>query len=549
MNRQFGLGLVVALMVTLGGCSESDSDALTNAQVFLTDAPAEDLDDFVLSISYVALFSEENGTEEVLYTGGNIQQDLLSLQMIQEMIASASFVAGTYDGLKLVVENISASSNGVQQTVSLAGGGVFPAVFKIVFDDPIAFLPGSQAMISLDYDVGDSVTDGGANSIVVESVIFADVKTKHIDLEDFEGTIQSINRNDNTFDVMVIESSGPGSAEPVGILTVQVESSTTYEGEDNTFVEGTALISLLGIGYFVEVEGSFDGGVVIAETIEVEEGGAGNGNLQFEGLVTSFSIDGPGGGTDTATVKILKVKNDSTNDLAGLTAVDIDLDGGSAVYHATLGVSPDVFDIDLGEKLEVQGVYDGVSVTASVVRLEKTRYRGTITAVDSGSISIASLTAERTSVTGLTSRTFIIQASTEISVDDVLLINASDLALGQEVKIKGARDVDSDTWVAYEIEREPGDFDGTRSDVSSISGSTFVMTADGSDYGLGNPVTLTIVVQQEAKILLVQNDTKTMILYADLDAQLSNLALTARVKVEGVLSGSDLLATEILLIP
>lgn len=541
--RSFSLIGTLALLVAMaGGCGSSGGGGSTGSevQVFLTDAPAEDLDSFVLSISRMALVSDMD-TESVIYSGGAIQEDLLGLHMIQQFVASGVVGAGNYVAINLTVADISATAGGVPQTVSLEGGGSLPAQFVVVFDDPITLLPGSQAMVSLDYDVEDSVTDGGGDSIIVNSIIFADVRTKNIDLSDFEGTVESINTNDGTFEVMVTESSGSGGQEVVGTLVVRFTPNTILEGDDDTVVVGVGGISLLALGQTVEVEGPFDGSVVLAGEVEIEDAPGGAHPLEFEGLVT-------GTGVGTATVAILDVEKDLNGDLAGLISVDVDLTTGD--FKAEVGSFPDAGDVVAGEKVEIQGDFVSGEVQPAVTGLEKTRFRGTVVSTGVNSVTVDSLLVENMTVPGLTQLTFGINTSTEITIDDVIVASPGDLAAGQTVRLKAARDADSDTWLALEIEREGDDFDGVRSDVSAIAANSFMMTADGTELGLGDPVTLTIDIRPETEILLVENSTRTVIDPTEFPGVLTALAGTARVKVEGILSdGSNLLATEVLLIP
>jgi hypothetical protein len=520
--------------------------------VFLTDAPAEDLDTFVLTISQVRLVTDTGGT--VIASDGTVEQDLLNLVMIQKLIASEFIAPGVYTGLELDVDDITATANGNSLTISEPK----PAVIVVRFEDPVTLLPDSQAMITLDFDVEDSVADDpsdpSGNTIIVEPVMFVDVRSKHIDLEDFEGIVQSV--DSPLFTVLVIESSGPGSAEPVGMLTVQVSESTRFETENNTFVSGLAGLALLSGGIEVEVEGSFNGTVVEADDVELE--GMVVAGLRFEGLVTSVSVDGLGNAfTDTTTLKVLKVKEDPAGDLAGLDSVEVDLESGPAVFKAAIGMMPDEFDVVLGEKLDVRGnfVATDSKVNATLVELEKTRFEGTVTAVSDISITLEPLTAERFDVPGLTSRTFTIEATTAITIDDILPIGADELAIDQVVKVKAALDVDNDKWVAIEIEREANDFDSVSSEVISIDIGTnsFVMQGDGTDLGLGSPATLTVKVLQDTRILLVQDGTQIGVTRAQLlETTLAGLPGTARVKVEGILedpSTLTLLATEIVLKP
>ncbi len=88
------------------------------------------------------------------------------------------------------------------------------------------------------------------------------------------------------------------------------------------------------------------------------------------------------------------------------------------------------------------------------------------------------------------------------------------------------------------------------SDVSSISASGFLFQVDGTDLGLANPVTLTVTVAPDARALLVEGTTETMLPVSALMSVVAGLAPDARVKVEGILTaGVNFLATEVVLIP
>lgn len=457
MKRALTIAALAAALSACGGGGSGDDDASNRswASVFLQDAPAEDLDTFVLTITQVTLVAAD-GSQVVLFSG-SMTEDLLDLVMIQELIASASIPPGSYSGLLLAVESISATANGVAQTIT---GVTLPATLEVQFEEPVAFLPGSTATISLDFDVEDSVEDGGGDTIVVSPVIFADVESKHIDLNDFEGIVQSV--GDGVFVVQVIESSGPGSAEPVGLLTVQWADASD-----------------LAPGMEVEVEGEFENGVVIASEVEIED----ESDSELEGVVTSLS---------------------------GSTAVV----NGVTVQAGSIGVM-------LGEKVEV--------VNGVIVQRDKTRYSGTISAIGANSLTLSPLTAERQ--VSLASRTFSVNAQTVISIDDVILIGLSDLSVGQTVKVKAL------ALNALEIEREGDEIEGFRSQVSSIGANSFVL--NGTTVEWSSATELVIVTGNESADLAP----------ADFNAALEALAGSAKVKVEGVLNGSTMTATEIVLQP
>ena len=156
MNSLTRLLVVISTLLLVACGSSSDSGPAggnTGVQVFLTDAPAGDLDTFVLTISQVRLVTDTGGT--VIASDGTVEQDLLNLVMIQKLIASEFIAPGVYTGLELDVDDITATANGNSLTISEPK----PAVIVVRFEDPVTLLPDSQAMITLDFDVEDSVAD------------------------------------------------------------------------------------------------------------------------------------------------------------------------------------------------------------------------------------------------------------------------------------------------------------------------------------------------------------------------------------------------------
>ncbi|MBI2899547.1 MAG: DUF4382 domain-containing protein [Planctomycetes bacterium] len=536
MRRVRGAGGFLALFLVFGGCGGGGGGGPDPAslQVFLTDAPASSLDTFVVTITGMSLVTAGGG-EVAAFSGGPVQEDLLDLSMIQQLIASSSVPPGTYTGLKMTVGAISATAAGVPQTVLLAGGASFPVVFQINFETPIFLQSGASAAVSLDFDVSASVTDGGGNTIIVSPVILPTAQPVDADLDEFHATVQSIDAAAGLIQAAVTGQSA--------FLFVQVDSLTLFES-DASFASGLAGLAMLAAGTFVEVKGTSQNGVLHAEKIEIENGP--QNELELKGVVTAASIDGGGGAPDTATVKILDVDADPFGDLAGATSVTVNLDG--AGFKSDLG-SPNVFDVVLGGKVEIEGTFSAGTVLADKVKLKKTRFVGTISAVSASQITLSPLKAERQSIAGLSSRTFDIDANTEISVEGSLAIGTGDLAVGQTVRIKALLDADTGAWKAMKIQRAAAEFVGLRSDVTSITTAGFTMTGDGTNLGLGNPATVSVAVSPETKVVLVQATGCTKIPVADLAGTLSGLAPGATVKVEGVMSGSTLLAAEVVLKP
>lgn len=543
-------GLVATLMLLWTGCGggSGTSAAAPMGRVFLKDAPAANLDTFSVTLTKVSLFSSGGG--EVVLFSGSQTVNLLDLRSIEKLVGSGTLPPGTYFGLGLTVSSITATAGGAAQTVTLGGGLTLPATLRATFEEPLVVGPGIAADISVDFDVAASVTDGGGNSVIVQPVLLAEVERETSDAGEVEGKIVSVDSMAKTLSVM---SDDEAEGDPAGSFLVQVTPATVVELGDSV-LQGDASLAALTAGARIEVRGTRSGSTITAETIEVKgsaSGGSGSsgGTLSAEGLVTSRTTNGPAGAVDTATVALLGVKGDPSGALSGLSSVTLDLTHSPLVV-SSLGGASTPQAIDLGEKVLFQGTKPSAQVLASAVFLEQTRFEGLVTTAGPGTLTLGPVTAEGLSVGGLTSRTFDLPSATPIALGEVVPLAAGSLVAGQKVELRAALDVSTSHWIALRVEVEPGEFEGLRSGVSSILGSSFQMIGDGTGLGLGNPVTLTVLVAPTTRTALVQGATTTLVPPADVAATLSGLAGSAKVEVEGTLSGSGQLeAVKIVLKP
>lgn len=200
----------------------------------------------------------------------------------------------------------------------------------------------------------------------------------------------------------------------VGGTTFVVTDETEIEDADGDEIP----FSDLQLGWFVEVEGELDGGLLVADEIEVQEGG---GEVEVEGVITDL-------GADTVTV----------GGLAFLVTGDTEIEVGDDA--ATFG------DLQIGQFAEVEGHYD---VAGTLIADE-------IEVDDEGENEIEvegfidALTASSLTVQGLT---FEVTGATRIRDENENPIPFSDLALGDEVEVEGHYDT-AGLLVADEIELE-----------------------------------------------------------------------------------------------
>lgn len=525
------VGTVSALILILGvvGCSggSGSGPSGSNVNFLLTDAPAENLDSFVLTISDITLQTPSGGSVSIF--SGTTTVDMVDLVMVSQLLTSATVPSGLYSGATLAVTDISATANGgTPQTVNESAGQAFPfpANFTVVFEDPINIASGLN--ITMELDLEDSVTDDtsdiSGNSIIVVPVLFAETGDSDNEIEK-SGTVSAISATGFTL------QSGSTST------PVQIDSQTEVE-TGNIEATGLAGLALLSVGMQVTVEGTLQSGSVLAEEVEEQE-------PEMEIVVTAYDS-----GTETVTGIVLEAEGLlATQFSAGDTAI-VDITGLD--MKAELGSNATAVDFsELGQKVKLEANENGPPVVFEEVKAKKSRFWGTIVVPPAGSSITVDVTRAEGEAISVSGRSFQIDSNTEIKIDDDIPFTSSGLAQHQTVKIRARYDVDNDQWVAMKIEVKPGEITTTAASLANIMTASFDLNnVDGSDLGLANPVSVTVTTSAETETVLVQNGVSTEISQANLAATLSGLASSAVVKVEGYYDSvnGNVIASEIILI-
>lgn len=525
------VGVVSALFLVLGvvGCSggsssDSASPSGSNVNFLLTDAPAENLDSFVLTLSDITLQTPSGGNVSIF--SGTTTVDVVDLVMVSQLLASATVPSGLYSGATLAVTDISATANGgTSQQVNQSAGQPFsfPANFTVVFEDPINIASGLNITIDLDLEdtVTDDVSDPSGNSIIVVPVLFAETDDADDNEVEKSGTVQALNPTGFTL------QSGSSST-PVAIY-----SETEVEAGE-VEVTGLAGLALLSVGMQVTVEGTFQSGSFLAYEVEEQE-------PEMEIIVTAA------GGT-TLSGTVLEAEGELASAYSSGDSATVDI--STADFDAEEGSNANLADfLVLGQKVEAEGLDSAGTVIASKVKAKKTRFSGLITSVTPSSLTLSVTHVEGHSLS--LTRTFEIDSETEIEIDDDIPFTPSGLAVDQTVRLRAVRNVDADQWVAMKIEVKPGEMTTTAASLANIlPGSFDLNNVDGTDLGLANPVSVTVTTSSETETVLVQNGVSTEISQANLAATLSGLASNTVVKVEGYHDSvsSNVIASEIILI-
>lgn len=151
------LGLTtLALSVACGGGSSASSSSTAmstgTAAVILTDAPSDQWSAVEVVITQVAFLNKTDHTKEVVaFQGASAKINLVDLDSVGELLASAQIPAGTYDALRITIDP--ASVNLVK-----ADGTVVPSSQVKV--------AGSSVLVNLSADL--VVTANGSNAVQLD---------------------------------------------------------------------------------------------------------------------------------------------------------------------------------------------------------------------------------------------------------------------------------------------------------------------------------------------------------------------------------------------
>ena len=151
----FGL-TALALSVACGGSSSSATSTSTppmgSASVILTDAPSDQWSAIEVTVTQVSFLNKADHTKEVVaFQGASAKINLVDLDSVGELLATAQIPAGTYDALRITIDP--ASVNLVK-----ADGTAVPASQVHVV--------GSSVVVNLSADL--VVTANGSNAVQLD---------------------------------------------------------------------------------------------------------------------------------------------------------------------------------------------------------------------------------------------------------------------------------------------------------------------------------------------------------------------------------------------
>jgi hypothetical protein len=363
------LGVVLGLFALAGlsACGESGSGngpAAGTVTLALTDSPSDAFEAVTVTISSAALLGESSPVTIPFPDGEPITVNLLDLDGINQILATASIPEGTYSKVRLQVsEAFVTYADGSTESVRLVANGKVDLNFRgdvtVSADQPI--------VIQLDFSAADSIklTTTGSGKLILRPQIFVSTTPTSDDgttppIDDLAGVIVSRNDTDRTLTLNVRRTLR---------VVVAATDTTVILAEDGAPIEFTGL----NVGTYVHVEGTLDAqGRVVASLIQVDVA-----RLVTRGEVTQL---------DTTAGTLVLLHRDGTT-------TSVTLDESTKVYF--LGT-----DVGLGALTNAQIVYvggtldttDHTTVHATVIRIRPDRLTGTVS--DAGGCATGSLSVE-----------------------------------------------------------------------------------------------------------------------------------------------------------
>jgi hypothetical protein len=359
------LGLfALAGLSACGNSGTGTSPAAGTVTLALTDSPSDAFEAVTVTIASAALLGESGPVPIPFPDDEPIVVNLLDLDGINQILATASIPAGTYSKLRLQVSDafVTYADGGTEPVRVVANGKVdlnFRGDVTVSADQPI--------VIQLDFSAADSIkmTSTGSGKLILRPQIFVSTTPTSDDgttppIDNLAGVIASRNDVDRTLTLNVKRTLR---------VVVAATDTTVILAEDGTPIAFTDL----NVGTYVHVEGTLDEqGRVVASLIQVDAA-----RLLTRGEVTQL---------DTTAGTFALLHRDGTT-------TPVTIDASTKVYF--LGT-----DVGLGALTDAQIVYvggtldttDHTTVHATVIRIRPDRLTGTVR--DASGCATGSLSVE-----------------------------------------------------------------------------------------------------------------------------------------------------------
>jgi hypothetical protein len=343
------LGLFTIFFVAACGESGTGGPAAGTVTLAMTDAPSDELEALTVTIESATLIGEP-GQVPIPLDDAPITLNLLDLDGINLILATASVPAGTYSKLRLQISHATVTwPDETTEPVTIVADGKVDLNFQGV----IEITDGGATTLQLDFSAEDSLklTETGNGKLILRPQIFVTtgLAADHPDnppIDDVAGIIASVDTDAHTFELRTF----------AGTRVTVVVTETTRIVSHN----GEASFADLRADLRVHVEGALDAqGRLVATAVHI----APDRPAEF-GVVSN--LDATAG-----TFTLQRPHLDPT-------PVQFDADT-LVLFHGQVLASADLAN---GQIVRVGGRFDDAGVLhARVIRIRGDRFAGVVTSI------------------------------------------------------------------------------------------------------------------------------------------------------------------------
>jgi uncharacterized protein DUF5666/uncharacterized protein DUF4382 len=416
--RALGFLLLSFAIISLAKCgsgsgagSRQVGGAETAMQVSLSDAPADQVLSFQLTINSIVLTSSTGATAGVLPAAATVE--ISHLQATAQPLSQVTVPPGTYTGATV-------SISGVTATYVNLSGQVASANFTGTFNVPVTFSPSlvvgtTPVALNLDLNLASSVVSLTTSAFTPTMTAIASNVPAASQQEEGNGGVHDLtgiitSLSSNSFVLLVSQAATP--------LTIAVDSNTQFTG-----VTG---FGGLAVGNVVEVNAAFESNnTLLASKVEAEVGIL----QEAEGVVVSRTA---GSGSTPNSFTIAVQNSTATGVLSPGILLTVQADATTTYIlpadeasFSGLSFTPafsSFANLAVGQRVEVRTTSSFSAVVAQI-KLNRQTVSGTPNS-QTGNQFTLTLPADSAFklLTGATSIDFILQSNTELKGLSVVVL-------------------------------------------------------------------------------------------------------------------------------
>jgi hypothetical protein len=357
-----------------GGGGSSGGSSSGSLDLHLTDAPADELLSFSLSVQALRLVDAAGAGENLL--AGALSVELLGLAGSQRwLVRDDSITPGTYSAVRLEIDPASVIAR--DKSGDPVAVNVLASSFDAALAAPIAIGASDDLQVLIDFDLASSIS-GSANMPPLDftprgSASLQDTSSSTT-IDEIRGVVQSVDAAAGLFRIDAFADDDLQVA--LGLVEVDVASGTLLLNDNGLpFVDSPAFFAALLPGAtLVEVHGAVVNQKVAATRIEVEDQQGGTGaedRVKIEGLV--LNLDSGSMSFDLLLIEVEKGQSIVTpvlNALGSPAAIPVEWTASTLFLldDSQIG-SPDI--LTEGARVEVRfAVFATTPFTAIKIELE-----------------------------------------------------------------------------------------------------------------------------------------------------------------------------------